>query len=226
MPRIRTGGALPGSSFQRVNLNVSDVISVHEVLLRTRRDYIAAGEVVAAQRLAVIFDAFVVRVKSIATKTAELAEQEIVAAIDASQVRPDTGRGGPRLRDTIVAEAWDPTPDVATGAVAIGLHEFLDKLPYWRTQEFGHHFAHSPKGFFAGPGFQGRFMPNPALFRQHPLFVPSAKGRKFLRPPVVPARHFLRDGTAKAVVYWEAETRNAVRTVGVQLDRLIADRGI
>lgn len=225
MPRLRTGGAIPGDAYQRLNLNVNDVVDTHTTLLNARRDYIAAGDRVTADRLAVIFDVFVTRIKAIALKTAEIAEQEITALIDSTRVRPDTGRAGPKLRDLIQAEAWDPTADVATGAVAIGLHAVLDQVPYWRVQEYGHHFAHTPKGFFAGPGYKGFSMPDPALFRVHPLFVPSGKGRKFRKPPVVQPRHFLRDGTAKAVAYWQTETRAAITATGAQLGRLLAERG-
>lgn len=224
MPRLRIGGA-PRDSYQRVNLDVNDVIFIQRTLLDARKDFIAAGDVATADQIALIFDQFVTRLRKIADKTAALAEQEIGTAIDQTRVRPDTGRGNPKLRNLVRAEPWDPTPNIATATVSIGLHEFLDKVPYWRVQEYGHHFAHSPKGFFAGPGYQGFSMPNPALFRQHPLFVPSGKGRKFLRPPVVPARHFLRDGTAKAVALWRTETNAAVTETATQLNRLLARRG-
>jgi hypothetical protein len=221
MPKLRIGGA-PRDSYQRMSLPVADIIATQTSLLNARADFLAAGDVKAATGVALIFDRFVERIRRVADRTAALAEQEIVAAIDASRVRPDTARGQRKLRDVIVAEAWDPTPNIVSGTVSIGIHEVLDKLPYWRVQEYGHRYAHSPKGFFMGPGYQGASLPNPAMFRVHPLFVPSGKGRKFRRPPVVKARHFLRDGTDKAIAYWRAETRAADVQAATELNRLVA----
>lgn len=224
MPRLRTGGA-PRSSYQRVSLDLGDVILIQQTILNARQDFIAAGDQATAQRAAVIFDRFVTRIRDVAVRTAEVAEREIKAALDATQVRPDTGRGGPKLRNLITAEAWDPTPSVATGTVLMGILEELDKVPYWRAQEFGHHYSHTPKGFFFGPGYQGAFMPNPMMSRQHPLFMPSGKGRKFMSPPSIDARHYLRDGSAAAVAYWQQHTATAVGEAATELRRLLARRG-
>lgn len=226
MPTLRTGGAEPGPSYQRMSLDLGDVIFVQKTLLDARQDFLAAGDADTATKIALIFDSFVTRIRTAANRTAVMAEREIIANIDATRVRPDTGRAGPKLRDSIETLAWDPTPSVATGTVAIGLKSKLDRLPYWRVQEYGHHFAHAPKGFFLNAGYTGpASVPNPALFRVHPLFVPSGRGRKFRNPPTVQARHFLRDGTDKAVAYWKGETAKAIAEAVAQLNRLLARRG-
>jgi hypothetical protein len=224
MPRLRIGGS-PRSAYQRVGLDVGDVIYIQKTLLDARSDFLAAGDAATAARIAVIFDAFVTRIRKIAERTAELAEERIKDRIEATRVRPDTGRGRLKLKNMVRAEAWDPTGNIATGTVVIGIHEFLDRLPYWRAQEWGFRYSHTPKGFFAGPGYGGVFLPNPADFRLHPLFIPSSKGRAFQRAPVIGARHFMRDGTDAAVTYWRAETQAAINQTATQLTRLLRRRG-
>lgn len=225
MARLRTGGS-PRASFQRVSLDLGDVVAIQASLLNARQNFARTGDQATALAIARIFDRFVERIRRIAITTGDLAEQEIQARIDATQRRPDTGRGNPKLRNVIKAEAWDPTPNVATGTVTIGILAELDKTPYWRAQEWGYQYHHTPRGFFAGPGYSGPFtLPNPSMAGQHPLFVPSGKGRKFRRPPRITERRYLRDGTHKAVIHWRQETGRAIAETNVELRRLLAARG-
>jgi hypothetical protein len=230
MPRLRTGGR-PPESYQRVGLTLRNAIAIQRGILNVRRDFLAAGDVARATNAALVFDDYVVTLRRIAQKTAEVAERETIAALDASQVRPDPGTNGKRLRDRIRADLWDASPNTATGTVAMGVHQELDKTLYWRVQEYGHHFSHSPKGFFLGPGGSGMFRPSVFERRMHPIFITlrhaQSRGLKVPRgtarripPPVVQARHYLEAGSDKAMAYWTAEVTAALGHFTAELRRL------
>lgn len=80
-----------------------------------------------------------------------------------------------------------------------------DKRPYWRAQEWGYsgNIGRKVPGVFQ----PGEAKPSGAEFRNHPYFEQrSARAAKSKVPAMVikrpiPARYYLRDGTADAVAY-------------------------
>lgn len=235
MARLRVGGS-PPDAWLTLSLPVSAVIGIQRNLLEARADFLAAGDVATADSIAIIYDRYVTDLKNVARKTAALMDREARKRFDATQRRPDSARGSVKLRDAIKSDAWDPIAEVATGWVSLGMIEELDKAvnpystsrdPYWRVQEYGFQFRHTPRGFFFGPGYIGKSRPmQPPPSPLHPLFVPTKKGGKFMRPPRVRARHFLREGTKAAVTYWRAETDALVAKTAAELRRVLARRGL
>jgi hypothetical protein len=230
MPRLRIGGT-PPASFQRMGMNIDIAIALQRKILDVREDLLRAGDVASATKAALIFEHFVRDLRRIAHETALVAEKETRAALDASQVRPDPATNHKRLRDVIRADPWDATPNTATGTVTIGPHDVLDAVIYWRVQEFGHHFSHSPKGFFVGPGGAGQFRPSILERRLHPIFITLARANsmgmtvkrgtaKRIPPPVIKPRGFLEKGADKAAAYWTSEVTRAVDRFARELERL------
>lgn len=230
MPELRIGG-VPPPSFQRVGMNLSTAVTLQAGILDARDNFLKAGDAASAARAALIFDDFVRTMRRIGRDTAFMAERQVRTALDSSRVRPEPQTNAKRLKDYIRADPWDASPNTATGTVVIGPHDILDKAVYWRVQEYGHHFSHSPKGFFLGPGFQGQFRPSLLERRMHPIFLTKrraeAMGMKVPRglarripPPVVKGRGFLEKGSDKAIAAWLKVTEAAVTRFAQQLSQL------
>lgn len=159
-------------------------------------------------------------------ETAKAADSAIEHRIDITRKRPEAGawRGGrKRLNEGIHSEA------LGNGAVGIGSIDDLDKVvgtdgrPYWRAQEEGTsaNVGREIFGTFEGPGLTPG-PPNQAEFRVHPVFTPGdglAAGKGTIRRPI-PARHFLRDGAAIALLFREDQFR------GIELSAIDVMRGL
>jgi hypothetical protein len=151
-----------------------------------------------------------------AIQTARAADEAIRHRIALTRVRPRspsfsgsdafTGGGGGRklLEDGIHSES------LGLGGVGIASIEELDTVvgkdgrPFWRTQEFGstHNVGRVVLGFFQ----PGSVAPDQSQFRRHPIFVAGPGVPMHIQRPI-PARHFLRDGAAEAVLFREASFR-------------------
>ena len=174
----------------------------------------------------------------IAARIAILAEKSIKAAERSSRVRPDTrGGGGPRLN----AGVGKSRPLKAIpGTVGVNDHEWAvtKGVDWWWTNETGYsgHIGRVVHGFFYDAGGGGRSRPDPAAFREHPIFRPegfqrssgyrqlddsgaafhrkSRKQAKGKRPGMlianpIPARRFVRDGALTAERRWHTEVERA-----------------
>lgn len=136
----------------------------------------------------------------LAGKTASIETTALIRdLIEKSKKRPDRPSGGGlRLKDAVVCRALPtviPGGGVGVGDIAV-LQAVVgkDRQPFWLTQEFGssHLLGHEVFGFFESPG---RAYPNPAEFRTHAIFNPSAKGRRMTVNRPIPERAFMREGS-------------------------------
>lgn len=161
-----------------------------------------------------------------AIETAKAADSAIRHRLDITRKRPEAGAfagGRKRLNEGVHSE---PLGD---GAVGIGSIEDLDSVvgkdgrPFWRAQEEGTsaNVGREIFGTFEGPGLTPA-PPDDSLFRVHPIFTPGdgiAAGGGVIRRPI-PARHFVRDGAAIAVIFREDQFR------AIELDAVGAIRAL
>lgn len=145
--------------------------------------------------------------------TAKVADDAIRHRIDITRKRPEAGAysgARKRLNEGVHSEA------LGEGAVGVGKIDDLDSVvgrdgrPFWRAQEEGTsaNIGRFIYGTFEGPGVPIS-PPDSSQFRVHPVFTPGgglAAGGGYIRRPI-PARHFLRDGTAIALIFREDEFR-------------------
>lgn len=136
------------------------------------------------------------------------ADEAIKARIQATRVRPPTGRH--RLEDAILSRGIPSVP--AGGAVGVADFDHLDKIasddqgePYWRAQELGsdHLVGKRITGFF----MPGQAAPSAADFRTHPIFELDPTGKPMLIQRPISARHFIAQGVAEADAVRLAEFR-------------------
>lgn len=152
------------------------------------------------------------RVNAAAQETAMFSERAIVSNIETTRVRPEAHVDRKRLADGIKSES------LGMGSVGIGAIEDLDTVvgkdgkPFWRAQEFGstHLVGRSILGLFQ----PGTAVPSESEFRKHPIFE-EGEGMGLVEPGLmrikrpIPARHFLRDGTAEALSFREKQFSGA-----------------
>jgi hypothetical protein len=142
-----------------------------------------------------------------AVETARVGSEAARRHLDVTRVRPEAGgfRGGrKRLNEGIHSEA------LGGGAVGIGSIEGLDSVvgtdgkPYWRAQEYGYqgNVGRVVLGFFQ----PGSHPASQEQFRQHGVFVAGAGPPMHIQRPI-PARHFMREGAAAAMLFREARFR-------------------
>lgn len=166
----------------------------------------ADGAPAQASRVRQAFLRLVSDLERIAQETAADAEKKIKAQEITSRVRPDTqGGGGPRLNDYVGVSHALPGVE---GSVGVNHEPTLDQgVPWWITNEIGSsaRIGDEIRGFFQ-PGWR---RPNPAEFREHPLFTPRAKGPKGTIENPIPDRRFVRDGGKAAEVLWHTKIRRA-----------------
>lgn len=176
---------------------------------------VVAAELSGAEAAAIAELAATVRaeVAIAGTLTAKAADSAIEHRIDLTRKRPEAGafRGArKRLNEGVRSEA------LGGGAVGVGSIEDLESVvgkdgrPFWRAQEEGTsaNVGRTIFGTFEGPGTTPG-PPNQAEFRVHPVFTPGdglAAGVGTIRRPI-PARHFLRDGAAIALIFREDQFR-------------------
>lgn len=132
-------------------------------------------------------------------------EEAAIATLRRTRVRPEAGEAGKprkRLEEGVKSEV------LGLGMVGVGDISELDSVvgvdgrPFWRTQEYGsdHNVGRVVFGLFQPGGVPA----NHEDFRVHPVFVAGAGGPMVIRRPI-PARHFMRAGTAAAQVLRERE---------------------
>ena len=138
-----------------------------------------------------------------AVATAKVSEEQIIERIHQTRVRPISGtEDRKRLEDGIRSEV------LTLGAVGVASIEALDSVvgtdgkPFWRAQEYGS--SHNVGRVVIGLFQPGNSLPDQQLFRQHGAFVPGPGGAMHIQRPI-PARHFLRDGTAAAALFRERQ---------------------
>lgn len=231
MPEFRIGGTPPGETYQSIALNVGPAENIMGSMIRTIGSLERQGNARDAAKVRALQLYYIQRIRAIAITTAEVFEEKAKSKLHRTQRRPDSERGGVKLVDTIKAVAWEPTPQFAFGWVSMGLHDELNKAVnprtggiYWRVQERGWQYSHTPTGFFlAGPGYGGgTSRPNMAQAGLHPLFVVSSKGGTFRHPPRLRARRYLWEGSKIAVAHWQREMRRFDRDFARKYERLTA----
>lgn len=138
-----------------------------------------------------------------AVTTARESERAIIDRINKTRVRPiDGSEERKRLEDGVQSEP------LTLGAVGVASIEALDSVvgidgkPFWRAQEYGS--THNVGRVIIGLFQPGNSLPDQQLFRQHPVFVVGQGGAMRIQRPI-PARHFLRDGTAAAALFRERQ---------------------
>lgn len=184
---------------------------------------------------------------SLARSTAAAATKAIKDNIDATRVRPGTGKR-PRLRELIFCRPLIP----GTGTVGVARESTLDRAvnpftpgygPYWRAQEYGTG-ADSPfgaipsqvgrrlQGYFYGPGGRGPGVRPAAQYRggggPHPIFIPSSaragarggKGGPGRVSVEITGRHFIRDGADGALGSWRQGMKSIERRTSRDIARV------
>lgn len=203
---------------------------LEEQVTATVRLLDADGAAATASVIRTAYRRLVADLDGIAREIAVKAEQYIVQAEAGSRLRPNpTGDQEPHLEDFLGRSA--PLPAV-NGSVGINDESVLyDNVSWWWTQEEGYagHVGRTIVGFFFDSGYSNPAAPDPARFREHPLFVPGGaqrstyadlgfdggagprggSGRRMTIENPIPARHFVRDGAEKAATEWHARIRRA-----------------
>jgi hypothetical protein len=167
-------------------------------------------------------------------RTTALQSQEMIAArVNATNVRPDTGRR-PGLAAAIRSTPLEPRGSFPTGAVGVANIDALNRLttrsgrmarygPYWTSQEYGFRprgrQLQGIRGFFTGPGF-GPTAPSPSAFRDQPTFE-ARRGGPLMRPSGYAGRFFLRDGSKTAFDVYERELTALQDRVGLELRSIL-----
>lgn len=147
---------------------------------------------------------FTAELDQLAVTTARRAEEALLRRYDSTRVRPDTGQQ-PHLRDLLSAIPVKAT--LATGTVGIGDVAELDRVPYWKAQEFGlsaGFVGRTLAGYFYEAGGGRGVAPDPGQFRQHPLFRPASIGSAPVMTITNPIRggHFLEETAAEVTAAW------------------------
>jgi hypothetical protein len=163
------------------------------------------GDVPQAAAIRAIISATERNVAEAGVAAVKASEDAAIETLARTKVRPESGDLGAhrkRLAEGIQSEV------LGLGAVGIGSIEELDTVvgtdgrPFWRTQEYGsdHNVGRIVFGLFQ----PGDSQPDQGEFRVHPVFVPGEGGAMIIRRPI-PARHFLRAGTAAASLLRERQ---------------------
>lgn len=142
------------------------------------------------------------RMSAVGKRGATMADAEARANFKRTQVRPDTSA---RQHLVDLMESRPLTTVLPAGAIGIFDMDRLDRVPYWRVQEFGYTI---PTDRLPVPGYfmPGGSPPRAAEFRHHAEFeqMQYAKGMPALLLKAgtrIPERSFLRDA-AEAVFDW------------------------
>lgn len=172
-----------------------------ELLDRAKRNYLRMPKG-AGRAQAVAIEVVEREVRTAVTRsglqTAAFAQQRAQELLDKRIVRPATP-SAPHLRDAIVARAV--ATRIPGGAVGIGDISRLDAHPYWKAQEFGsqHLVGKTVRGFFFDSG-GARHAPDPAQFREHPIFKPGAGPKMVIENPIE-GKGFLAEAVLDALGY-------------------------
>lgn len=162
------------------------------------------GHALLADRLTKAYETLVKDLEYLSASVAGAGTLTLIDTERRTRVRPDSlGGGGPRLEDYLQCDPLAELP----GSVGVANEEVLDAgVPWWSTNEIGstariggHIF-----GLFYGSGFGSSSAPNPAEFRQHPIFeatTVSGSGPGVIEAPI-PARRFIRDAIPEIDAVW------------------------
>lgn len=188
------------------------------------------GAVATATVLRAAYQRLVAELDGVAREIAVKAQQYIVQAEADSRLRPNpTGDSEPHLEDFLGHSA--PLPAV-NGSVGLNDESVLyNNVSWWWTQEEGYagHVGREVVGFFFDSGYSSPAAPDPARFREHPLFSPGraqrdayaelgfdggagprgGSGRRMTIHNPIPARHFVRDGVLRTEGEWHDRVRRA-----------------
>lgn len=200
--------------FTRFTPNPAEAVTVHRLFLEQLRLMAAAAtrNPLAARQarlLGAAYEQFTADLVITAERTAELANTLIPAHYQATRVRPPTGNQ-PHLADALPTSEPIVTA-LPAGIVGIVRLDKLDEFPYWKAQEYGsdHLVGREIRGWFFSTGFGRASLPNPAEFREHPLFVPSSTtGRTMKVQNPIEEGKFIRSGVDAAHAFWLKEMRD------------------
>jgi hypothetical protein len=214
----------PPVGLERVYFALQDTINI----------YLAAGLVEEAAKVRAIMRQVDAQLRELSVSGAAEADRLIRQRILATAVRPPTsGRLVDAIQSQPIITLDGKIIPYGTGAVGIASLEVLDKRAvnprtggiYWRAQEFGLPAVPlSAYRYFGGgrKSARGYFMPGSARprgsdFRAHPYFQSGGDGPFMMRQRAVPARHFLRDGTATFIGWHRREVASIERRAATRL---------
>jgi hypothetical protein len=238
-----------------VNLDAYSVIlvkrgtaAVAEEVTRIEAMLEATGHRARAVLLRSAYVDYVDELRVIAREVAQLAHRSIVEEEKRTRVRPDThdpsAEGGNERLETWLGYS-DPIPELP-GSVAVNDMRKLDRhVPWWWTNEagFSGHIGRVVHGFFYDAGFTGASRPNPAEFREHPLFraegpqresgfrkdgkLPPRSTPKGTRPGMliknpIPERRFVRRGAEIAEREWHSRVQRVRSAFIAKVDSIAA----
>lgn len=145
----------------------------------------------------------------IGLETAKVADRSIVAQINKTRLRPAAGALSPRPKTLEEGVKSEP---LGMGGVGIASISELDSVvgtdgqPFWRAQEYGS--DHNVGRVIVGVFQPGDAPADPSESRRHPIFEVGAGGGVMVIRRPIPAKHFLRDGSAAAILFREREFRD------------------
>jgi hypothetical protein len=199
-----------------------DLANGYAHLLTAIASLTAKGRTAEASAVRAVLSETVGQFRLLGTRGAAKADIFIRNELRQSQVRPDASGS---LAGAV--QSMPLTTRLPGGGVGIASIEALDKgardpnypaKSYWRAQEYGTaaHVGRIVPGYFQ----PGQSRPSAGEFRVHPYFDPVLRTRGtpamvITRP--LRARYYLRDGTAKFVVWHVAETE---RILAAAISRL------
>lgn len=192
---------------------------VIEASLMLEQQYVRSRQPNIAARIRAARLKFERDLRSLSTRYSKIADQEIkrvLASDPVSVARGTSGgrrRGGRGLRSHIKSRPLAGIP----GGVGVGDIDELQKAQdpdypqdgsYWKVQERGYsghvgrevygHFYNSPRG---GEGYA----PSQDRVRSDAFFRPESPGHKLRIKNPIPAKFYLRDGSAEAGAKWMVE---------------------
>lgn len=205
-----------------IPVGIADLIDNCYNLLATleREGPAARGQVTLVRRAILDFER---DLESMSRRFAGRADTLVKETLDARRVRPERTEDPIRLKDHIVS---DPLSLGGLHAgVGVARIEELAKVPWWRTQESGSHHLVGTQlyGYFYGADRSrgSRRAPNPDERRQHPIFQ-TGKGRRLIIRNPIPAKFYLRDGSAALGVEWRAAFDRIQAELVAKIDTALA----
>lgn len=192
---------------------------VIEASLLLEREFVRARQPNIAARIRAARTKFERDLRSLAVRYSKIANQDIKQVLNSDPVSVSRGtsggrrRGGRGIRSFIKSRPLAGIP----GGVGVGDIDELQKAvdpdypqdgSYWKVQEAGFsghvgrevygHFYNSPRG---GQGYA----PSKDRVRTDAFFRPEKPGRKLKIKNPIPAKWYLRDGSAEAGRKWQVE---------------------
>lgn len=199
------------------------VVACNELEYRLRRN----GRPLAADMIVRGVGEFRRELIAMGREMAVFATEELRRKEHDTRVRPDTaGGGGPRLKDSLIAQPLDE--QLIPGSIGVANEDLLDaNVPWWPTNEVGS--SARVGGVLYGTFFGGSDAAPPSrdMFREHPLFEPGYQpggysGRGIIEEPI-PARRFIEKSIPTINRAWHARFDAAKRRMNDVMTAALAE---